>query len=295
ASGTDFNGDGIDDLLWRNTAGDLSNWLGTSTGALSANDANAFNTVSLDWKVVGTGDFNGDGRADILWRNTNGDLTTWLGNANGGYIDNSSVSYYAVPTSYKVVGVGDFNGDGFSDILWRSSTGTITDWLGTANGSFQVNDANSTTSAPLDWNVAGTGDFNGDGRSDIVWRRVNGELSDWLGQPNGGFVSNGSVAGAVVETRWTITGVGDFNGDGRSDLLWRSTSGELVDWLGRPDGGFSDNTPNAYYQVGTEWQVVGNGDYNGDGRADILWRKTSGDLTSDQSPQFKALSGYKYG
>lgn len=280
-NGTDFNGDGIDDLLWRSSSGQLSNWLGTPGGGFVANDANAFNVVSTDWKVVGTGDFNGDGRDDILWRNTvNGDLSDWLGLANGGYMGNDAIAYTSVPISNKVVGVGDFNGDGLSDILWRGGDGTITDWLGMPNGGFQANNANSAMAAPADWNVAGTGDFNGDGRSDIIWRRTNGEFSEWLGQPNGGFVTNGVTAGAQVATAWTIVGVGDFNGDRYSDLLWRSNSGELADWLGRSDGGFTDNVSNAYYQVGLDWQIVGTGDYNGDGRADVLWRSSSGALSN---------------
>ena len=279
--GTDFNGDGIDDVLWRSAAGELSNWLGTASGGFTNNDANAFNVVSTDWKIVGTGDFNGDGRDDILWRNINsGDLSNWLGQASGGYVGNDAAAYTPVPTTYRVVGVGDFNGDGMSDILWRGPSGTITNWLGLPTGGFQVNDANSANPAPSDWNVAGTGDFNGDGRSDIVWRRTNGEMSNWLGQPNGGFVSNGAVAGASVETRWVIAGVGDFNGDGYSDLLWRSDAGELTNWLGRNDGGFNDNIANAYYSIGTDWQVVGTKNYNGDRQSDILWRSNTGVLSN---------------
>ncbi|MES2904174.1 MAG: M10 family metallopeptidase C-terminal domain-containing protein, partial [Pseudomonadota bacterium] len=56
-------------------------------------------------------------------------------------------------------------------------------------------------------------DFNGDGRSDILWRNDNGLLTDWLGQANGGFVDNGANAFASVATNWQVTGIGDFNGD----------------------------------------------------------------------------------
>lgn len=274
--GTDFNGDGIDDILWRDSSGYLTNWLGTSSGGFNINDANAWNSVSTDWKIAGIGDFNGDGRNDILWRyQISGDVSEWLGTGNGGFIDNAANAYGYVPLSYKIVGTGDFNGDGRSDILWRASDGTITDWLGTPTGSFQLNNANTSNAAPNDWNVAGTGDVNGDGRSDIIWRKTNGDFSDWLGQPNGGFVSNGTIAGAQVATSWTITGVGDFNGDSFSDVLWRSNTGELLYWLGQPNGGFNGIGGNASYQIGLDWQVVATGDYNGDHRADILWRQPS--------------------
>ena len=57
---------------------------------------------------------------------------------------------------------------------------------------------------PLNWHVAGIGDYNGDGRADILWRSDDGQLSDWLGQPNGGFVANDSHAYAAVPTDWIV-------------------------------------------------------------------------------------------
>ena len=54
-------------------------------------------------------------------------------------------------------------------------------------GGFTPNDANAFTSVPTSWTVVGTGDFNGDHRDDILWRSDTGQLSNWLGQANGGF------------------------------------------------------------------------------------------------------------
>ncbi|HEV2044406.1 MAG TPA: FG-GAP-like repeat-containing protein, partial [Sphingomicrobium sp.] len=86
----DFNGDGRSDILWRNTDGTLSNWLGTATGGFTPNNANAAALVPTDWQVAGTGDFNGDGRDDILWRNDNGTVSNWLGTAAGGFTPNDA-------------------------------------------------------------------------------------------------------------------------------------------------------------------------------------------------------------
>jgi hypothetical protein len=68
-------------------------------------------------------------------------------------------------------------------------------------------------SVPTDWKIAGTGDFNGDGRDDIVWRQDSGAMSTWLGQANGGFVSNDANALQSVPTEWTIQPSGSGNGD----------------------------------------------------------------------------------
>ena len=75
----DFNYDGFSDIAWRNTNGDTAIWLmtpnGTQVQVLSTTD---LGVVPTSWKIAGTGDFNADGFADILWRNTNGDTSIWL-------------------------------------------------------------------------------------------------------------------------------------------------------------------------------------------------------------------------
>jgi hypothetical protein len=161
-----------------------------------------------------------------------------------------------VPTNWKIAATGDFSGDGKSDILWRdSSTGLTVDWLGTANGGFSDNYGNSAANVPTDWHVAGTGDFNGDGRDDILWRNDSGLVTEWVGQANGGFNSNWANVAVNVPTTWKVAQIGDFNGDGKDDILWRSDSGQLTDWLGAASGGFTDNYANAAAFVPTNWHV----------------------------------------
>ena len=277
----DFNGDGRSDILWRNSDGQMSNWLGQANGGFVQNNANAAGVVPIAWAIAGTGDFNGDGRDDILWRNSDGQLSNWLATASGGYTPNNANAAAVVPTSWQVVGTGDFNGDGRDDILWRNSDGTVSNWLANSNGlgGFIANDANAARFAPTSWTVVGTGDFNGDGRDDILWRNSNGQLSNWLGQANGGFVLNDAVALTQVDTAWKVVGTGDFNGDGRDDILWRNDNGTLSTWNGQANGGFLNNGGVSATFVPLAWSVVAVGDYNGDGRDDILWRNTDGTLT----------------
>ncbi|HEU0284855.1 MAG TPA: FG-GAP-like repeat-containing protein [Sphingomicrobium sp.] len=273
----DFNGDGRSDVLWRHDDGTITNWLGQASGGFADNSVNGSTTVPTIWQIEGTGDFNGDGRVDILWRHANGTITNWLGQANGGHVNNA-VSGTTVPTAWHIQGIGDFNGDGRDDILWRHDDGTITNWLGQANGSF-VNNPNAATSVPTQWHIIGTGDFNGDGRDDILWRHVDGTITNWLGQANGGFVNNPNAA-TSVPTQWHIEGIGDFNGDGRDDILWRHDNGVITNWLGQANGGITDNSVNASTSVLLSWQIDGIGDFNGDGRDDILWRNADGTLTN---------------
>ena len=139
--------------------------------------------------------------------------------------------------------------------MWRNDAGQVSDWLGQANGGFINDDAHALTSVPLDWQVVGTGDFNGDGRDDILWRNYKGQLSDWLGAAGGGFVNNDVNALTAAPTNWSVVSIGDYNGDGRDDILWRNTDGQLSDWLGTASGGFINNDSHALVSVSTAWHV----------------------------------------
>jgi hypothetical protein len=77
-----------------------------------------------------------------------------------------------------------------------------------------------------------------------------------LGQANGSFASNASNFRTTIPTSWQIVGSGDFNGDGRDDLLWRNPSpGQTTDWLGQANGSFAGNDANALSAIATNWQV----------------------------------------
>ena len=265
----DFNGDGRSDILWRNVDGAVGDWLGDANGNFAVNSAVPLRGVPLAWHIAGTGDFNGDGRSDILWRNDSGAVGDWLGTATGDFTVTGVL--INVPTEWKIAGTGDFNGDGKTDILWRNASGTIGNWLGTTDGNFAI----TALSVPVsnDWKIVGTGDFNGDGRTDILWRSIDGRVGDWLGNAGGGFDINPSPL-IGVPNEWKVAGTGDFNGDGRSDILWRNDDGRIGDWLGTATGGFT--VTSLIVAVPNEWHVAATGDYNGDGRDDILWRNDNG-------------------
>ena len=117
-------------------------------------------------------------------------------------------------------------------------------------------------------------DFNGDGKSDILWRNDTGTVGDWLGQPNGSFIGNASFS-ATMTSAWHIAGTGDFNADGRVDLLLRHDNGTVGEWLGQLNGGFVGNAT-VNIAVPTDWNIVGTADFNGDGITDVLLRQNSG-------------------
>ena len=212
-------------------------------------------------------DFNGDRKADILWRQSStGTTNLWTMNTSTWSF--SGLGSWAVSKDYEVLGLADFNGDGKADILWRQkSTGRVTVWL--MNGGTILSYVGGWVLAQ-DWKVQAIGDFNGDGKADVLWRQSStGNTTMWL--MNGGSFT--AVGGWVVSQDWVVQGAGDFNGDGKADILWRQTStGNTSIWL---MNGATRLGSLGGWTVSMDWTVQGVGDFNGDGKADILWRKAS--------------------
>jgi hypothetical protein len=263
----DFNGDGKDDILWReDRTGQNAVWL--LNGASISSSGYLPSLTDLNWQVVGVGDFNGDGKADILWRHAvSGENVIWF--MNGTTVSGSG----SIPTisdlNWQVVGVGDFNGDGKADILWRDmGTGQNVIWF--MNGTTVVSTGSLTTISDLNWQVVGVGDFNGDGKADILWREEHtGQNSMWL--MNGSTIIDSGSLPTISDLSWQVFGVGDFNGDGKADILWREeATGQNTVWL--MNGTTIISNGSIMSESDVNWQVAGVGDFNGNGKADILWR-----------------------
>ena len=234
-------------------------------------DVNAF-TIRKGLPHPRRGDFDGDGRADVLLNGgITGERAVWLMNGTGikagAFIGVSS-------TNLSFSGIGDFDGDGKSDIL-------LTNSISGERLACLMNGASIKSSASLgvlhpDWVIGATGDFDGDGQSDILMTNtVTGERGIWI-------IYRGSVRSSVsvgtLPAEWSFSGTGDFNGDGRVDiLLSNTTTGDRAIWL---MNGAAISSGVYLGALPTEWSFSGIGDFNGDGRADILLSNT---VTGDRA------------
>ncbi|KJU87012.1 protein containing DUF1566 [Candidatus Magnetobacterium bavaricum] len=220
--------------------------------------------------ILGTGDFDGDGTSDTLWQNTNtGEVSVWLKSGD----QKVSIVTFA-GTKWEVKAIGDFDGDGKSDVLWQDrTTGDICLWL-MDGGTIQTNQEIS-FSFLSGWEVKAVGDFDGDGKSDILWRHSSAyAIAIWFMD---GVKVKSYTPSAQVGSEWLIRGVGGFDGDGKIDIMWQnSNTGMVYTWLMdgakvKPSSGIPV-TPEKIQQISlTGWRIQDIGDYDGDGKTDILW------------------------
>jgi hypothetical protein len=268
----DFNADARSDVLFRNAA-DGSVGLWTMNGAQVLNSLSVSGPGNTNMKIVGTGDFNGDFTSDILWQSTSDGTVSLWEMRNGQQLAAQTVSG-PMSSDWQIAGTGDFNGDGKADILWdNTSTGAIAAW--DMNG-FQVLQNSDIFTVPTNsgWQIVGTGEFNGDGKTDILWDNTNtGSVGLW--EMNGSQVLAMQVVYVVPSSSgWQITGVGDFNSDGKADILWHNTiNGQVGTW---EMNGFqiADWGVVGVVDPSSSWHIVGTGDYLGDGHSDILWQNS---------------------
>jgi hypothetical protein len=162
----------------------------------------------------------------------------------------------------------DFNGDGKSDILWRSAlTGQNLIWFMSATTLSSA--ASIAMVTDLNWKIAATGDFNGDSKADILWRNdATGQNSIWF--MNGGTLTSASSPVTVADLNWKIAGAADFDGDGKSDILWHNNAtGQNQVWF--MNGSTLTAAATLVSLADLNWKIAGVGDFNGDGKSDILW------------------------
>jgi hypothetical protein len=282
----DFNGDGKPDIAvasvttnsgGQDTGGVVSVLLNNGDGTFPPRVDTATSTFPL---VIAPGDFNGDGKLDLLvveGTQTNELLSTWLGNGDGTFQNNIS---QVLPAFARSLAVGDFNHDGKLDVAATVGSGGVSVFLGLGNGAFAapvVYPAGPPT-APLANNVIAA-DFNGDGNLDLAATAIQG-ISVLLGKGDGTFLPYSvALPTSVTLPELFLLAVGDFNGDGKPDLVITPGNGTIGVALGNGDGTFQQ--PTGFFGtsiLGLSSPIVG--DFNGDGKLDIAFSSQSASVVT---------------
>jgi RHS repeat-associated protein len=253
------------------------------------------------------GDFDGDGRMDIMQLDDHGGSSFWiaLGKADGTFDFKQSIAdFTATEAVFQESGnlrTGDFNGDGKTDLLYISQTAS-NNWLALSRGdkTFEVRKgvqlgALQNVGIKVGYTQILTLDVNGDGKTDVVVITP----SDSSNAPNRVFLANATSGftevadpGAAFKTakvsdnssRYSWILPGDYNGDGLPDILHLYYNGQ-GHWLAlsNGDGTFTMRTGSqlggingkAFYGSGNSYSYFVTGDFNGDGITDIFCDDTN--------------------
>jgi hypothetical protein len=138
--------------------------------------------------------------------------------------------------NWQIVGTGDFNRDGSVDILWRFNGAGGPNVIWYLNGTNWSSSAQLLSVSDLNWQIVGTGDFNRDGNVDIFWRYngSGGYVYVWY-MDHANWAGGGNLI-SVADTSWQIAGTGDYNNDGRIDILWRYNGAGGYNYIWYLDG-----------------------------------------------------------
>ncbi len=301
--GVDIDGDGRGEIFVRNAAGLAQiGRLNTTTGQFVFTPASDPGT---NFRYVGLFDFAGNGRSDLAFQ----DVTQ--GEFGEVFVLNEFVP--GVPTLLRTVkrvwdvqAVGDLDGDGFGDLVWRylgftperpGVTGVSYIWFSNGVGGPPV--VRKRGGAPLNWQLLGAADLDGNGAADMVYVSPDNQVRVLMATAQRTCAN--FVAGAIP-TGFTAIKLADFSGNGRAQILIRNaTTGAVqlhsLDATGivLPQFTADPDDPNASCTATTV--PIGNSltnlpatdptitfyaadDFDGDGRFDIVWRTSTGTLVT---------------
>ncbi len=319
AGAGDVNGDGYDDFVvgapffdgGEVDEGKVFLFLGNALGSPTASSwhgeldhPNALMGGSLD----GAGDVNSDGFADFIvgaeyymnGEKSEGASVLFLGSPTGPSTAPDWIveGNQADAACGHVAGAGDVNGDAFSDVAIGApgydgssvDCGKVEVYLGSASGLSSTPVWTKEGDAPsgFGYALACAGDVNGDGKSDLLIgapydSQQEGSAFLYRGQASGledkpNWIGHGEQDGALFGK--ALAGIGDINGDGKSDFAVGSPeydgaffeSGRVQVWLGASFGiifsGTIEGESGPDERLGKS--VAGAGDCNGDGFCDLL-------------------------
>lgn len=259
-------------------------------------------------------DLNNDGKADLVFQNSAGQVFAWFLDGTGDAVNfttgsglkpGSHMLYSGGLGDWKLVARADLNNDGIPDMIFQNNFGQIYVWFldGTGNA---VSGSGSGLKSGLsprllyssglgDWRIVGCTDVNGDGNADLIFQNTAGLIFVWFLDGTGNVVNFTTGSGLKPGSKliytgglgdWRIVACADVNGDGKADLIFQNSAGQIYAW-------FLDGTGNAVNfstgagKLGTQflysaglggWRIAACADINGDGKNDLVFQNAAGQV-----------------
>jgi serralysin len=271
-----------DDVLFQNSATGQIIFQNMNAGAASGY-GNVLGSLPSGWRLVGSDDFTGDGRADALVQNTNTGAIYTLNIASGTPV--WGVVNTGLTSAYQAIASGDVTRDGTADVLVRDTATGIT-YIADLNAGGSFGSWLLGPNLGTAWRTVGLGDFNRDGASDVLVQNIADGTTYYRDVVNSEW---GLVSGAIG-SQWVAREPADINGDGYADVVFRNTTTSDIWWVNMLGG------TNAGWGVVASglagWDVRGSADVDNDGWRDVIVQNTSNGTTYYADMNAGAFGGW---
>ncbi len=228
-----------------------------------------------EWRVIGAGDFNFDGMADVLWNNP-GENTMAVWRMRGTHLlTPGPVIPGPTGDGWSALTPADFNFDGMVDVPWSNSgKGTMATWL-MAGSSLLIPGPEILGPLGDGWSAVTAADFNFDGSADILWYNAGkNRMAVWL-MAGSRLLLAGPELPAPVGAGWIVVTAADFNFDGMADVVWNNPeTNQMAVWLMSSTQLLTPG-PVIPGPLGPDWSAVTAADFNFDGMADVIWNNST--------------------
>jgi hypothetical protein len=261
----DWDDDGLSDISAGQNAG-VQAWVDKGTPILSGGWLEIVSpTISGGYRGLDVGDWNHDGKLDIVAANETSGIQLWEGNGGNAWSDIASWTAPDLPTggNYHGIALGDLDNNGWLDVVAGSGADAGVRAWHFMDESAWIESSVGLPDKALYFDVT-LGDVNNDGSLDIagvgqdvgvrVWRHVSGGWVD-------------ALSGLPVDGTYLSVALGDLDNDGKLDIVAGSSGAGVSVWQGDGAGGWT--TQISPTLTGT-WQGVTLGDVNDDGKLDIV-------------------------